>query len=355
MKNKISGFIVIMVMAFFITSLFFVGCGATNDNEIVINLDEIKDVTTEKFTDLRITDNKGDTIYFGQIADIFLGADSNIMIIESEKSRIVQLDKNGNFKKYIGRPGGGPGEVISPSIGIYYNDNHYIVDNYAQLLQKFDKDMEYLTYYRIKLPAASDIAFINENEIISINQEGDEHIFFFIDTLGNIIRSFGDIKVNEEGLLIKGKQRRSSAIRFVYDPLYKHIFLVSTGAPIIRRFDLNGNLLQRINIEGERIATLNVTAEQAKQNASPNSIEAGTLYLLSPSILEGHKLLVTVGGFGSLVLHYDENDIIDIKLIKYNIITENEIMRSPLGLKDYNNIKLLSDILFGNLLVNTNK
>jgi hypothetical protein len=109
--------------------------------------------------------------------------------------------------------------------------------------------MEYITSYRIKLPSVSDIAFINENEIIAINQESDEHIFFVIDTLGNINRSFGDVKGNEEGLI--QNQRKASSVKFVYDPLYKHIFLFSIGAPIIRRFDLNGNLLQRINIEGE--------------------------------------------------------------------------------------------------------
>jgi hypothetical protein len=331
---------------FLLLVVLLFGCGKNNENVVIINIDEIKDITTEKFTELRIVDNKGDTIYFGNIADIFLGADSDIMIIEREKSRIVQLDKGGNFKRYIGRPGGGPGEFISPSIGIYYNDNHYIVDNYAQLLQKFDKDMEYITSYRIRLTAASDIAFINENEIVAINyDESDEHIFFVIDTLGSIIRSFGDIKGNEEGIMIKGKQRRSSQIKFVYDPLYKHIFLVSVGAPIIRRFDLNGNLLQRINFEGNRIDKLNVTAEEARQNASSTSIEAGTFYLLCPSIIEEHKLLVTIGGFGSLVLHYDENNIIDTKLIKHDIITEDKIWRWALGLEEYNNMKFLYDIM----------
>jgi hypothetical protein len=72
------------------------------------------------------------------------------------------------------------------------------------------------------------------------------------------------------------------------------------------------------------------------------------------SIFDGHNLLVTVSGFGSLVLHYDENDIMDTKLIKYDIVTENEIMKWTLDLKDCNNIKLLHDIFSNNLFINTN-
>jgi len=117
---------------------------------------------------------------------------------------------------------------------------------------------------------------------------------------------------------------------------------------LVRRFDLDGNLLQRINIEGNRIDELNAVAERARQNASPNFIEAGNPYLMRPSILDGHNLLVPVSGFGSLVLHYDENDIIDAKLIKYDIITEDKFMRWTLDYKDCNNIKFLYDNLFSN-------
>ena len=358
MKNKISSSIVIMIVAFFVISFLF-GCGAKNDKEIVINLDEIKDISTEKFTDLKIADNKGDTIYFGRIADIILGNDSDIIIVDSKKSRLVQLDKNGNFKKYVGRQGFGPGEFNFPEKGVYYNDNYYIRDNNGQLIQKYDKDMNYLTSYKTN---SNDIAFINESEIVSIYEESDKYIFCTRDTLGNIIRSFGDIEGNEEGL-IKNKMRIE--VKCVYDSIYKHIFLVSVGAPIIRRFDLNGNLLQRINIEGAIIDSV-----RAKEKQPPGIVQIvdkdGNLvtpdlsrvtyfrtYLASASSAEGHRLIIFIQNFGAIVLHYNDNDIIDQKIIKCEIETEDKSV-IPSALKDFNNIMLLYEGFYGKLFISKN-
>jgi len=343
-----------VILFFLLFVIFLCGCSSKNNKKIVINLDEIKDVTTEKFSLLNIVDNKGDTLYFSQIGDIISGADSSIIIIETVKSRVIQIDKNGNFKKYIGRgrQGSGPGEFNNPVSGVYYNGNHYITDNWGMLIQKYDKDMNYLTTYKIR--GYSHIVFINENEILSFYDESDTHIFCVRDTLGNIVRSFGDIEGNEEGVV--QNKKRMSQVKFVYDSLYKHIFLVSNWAPIIRRFDLNGNLLQRIDFEGKVIDTLNIAAERGRQRAgnAPNAI-GGTQYLINPSIVEGNKLLVSITKFGSLLLEYDEKNIKDKKMIKYEIANvsniHSTIIFNSLGIKDFNNVRLLYSMFGGSIFV----
>jgi hypothetical protein len=221
--------------------------------------------------------------------------------------------------------------------------------------------MNYLTSYKTQL---SGLEFINENEILSIagndcttdslgnttcvfNEESWKYIFRTRDTLDNVIRYFGDIEGNEEGVIIEGKEMQPP-VQFVYDPLYKHIFLTTIDAPIIRRFDLDGNLIQRIDIEGEKIDELNVNAEkQRKFYARSSKIMALTYYLLGPSIIKGHKLLVNVAGIGALLLHYDDKNIIDKKLIKFEIASEDKNLTNINALTTFqycNNIKLLHNM-----------
>ena len=340
---------------------FLFGCG-TKNKEIVINLDEIKDVTSEKFINLNIVDNKGDAVYFNKIRDIIFSADSHIIVICDS---IVQLDKDGNFKKYIERPDTGP-RVFNNTreTGIYYNGNHYITDNSRQnLLQKYDKDMNYLTSYKIKIPYT--MAFINENEILSINEKSDKHIFCILDTLGNVIKSFGDIEGNEEGVIEEvlkpgdiEKKKEKIDMQFVYDTLYKHIFLFSNYEPIIRRFDLNGKLLQRINLEAAFFDKKRSETEETKQMfANTPGVMVFTHYIMKPSIVEGKKLLINIPDFGSLVLKYDDKNITDKSVIKYETVTvdsvENKQVIPNLSLKDFNSIKLLYD--YKNIFVNIKK
>jgi hypothetical protein len=335
-----------ILFLFFLTFLF--GCG-TNEKEIVINLDEIKDITIEKFTDFTITDSQGDIVYFDQVRDIISGSDSSIIIIDIKRSRLVQLDKYGNFKKYVGRQGSGPGEFNSPMGGVFYNNNQYIVDNYGQIIQKYDKDMNYLTSYKTSLFMSCDIVFINENEIVSVNDGSDEYIFCIRDTLGNIIRSFGDIKENEDGVVDKEKRRRT-IVRFVYDSLYKHIFCFPSYEPVIKRFDLDGNLLQQINFEGNIIDEIRASSNRAKQHyANMPNTSAGAPCLTNPSIIEGHKLLMTIPRFGSVILHYDDKNIIDKRVVKLEMDVKSGIP----ALKDFNNIKLIYIYTTGEIYINS--
>jgi hypothetical protein len=337
-----------------VLSIALLFCCDKNDKEIVINLNDIQDIITETFSELTVLDNKRDTVYFKQVADIILDANSDIIVIDVTNSRLIQLDKDCNFKRYVGEKGSDPGEFNSIRGGVCYNNNYYIVDRAGQLIQKYDNNMNYITSYKTKLNRCTDIAFLHENEIISIHESSDNYIFCTRDTLGTIVRIFGNIAGNEKGLIIKDKQVKAP-VRFVYDTLHKHIFLVSTFEPIIRRFDLEGNLLQQINIKGSFIDTIRFASKVANQDyARMSNVISGVPFLRNPSLAEGRLLVnIGMGGVGTLVLYYDKNGITDRKMIKYEIESRENIS-GTLGLKDFSNInmKLLYDPVFeDNILV----
>jgi hypothetical protein len=153
--------------------------------------------------------------------------------------------------------------------------------------------------------------------------------------------------INRDNLTVKEKEKISHSFQFVYDPIYKHIFLVSNSLPvrkpIIRRFDLNGNLLQRIDIFAYN-QTEELSANRPKYISTAIEVD-------NPSILEGHKLLVNVQNIGSLLLHYDDKNVIDTKLIKYSI-EDGGKRTSLLKLKYFNNVKLLYDRYIGKVFIN---
>jgi hypothetical protein len=176
--------------------------------------------------------------------------------------------------------------------------------------------------------------------------------------MNNIIRSFGDIEGNEEGIIVKGNKRRTPVL-FVYDSVYKHIFLVSTFEPIIRRYDLDGNLLQRINLEGAIIDSVRFQAREALKQVSisglSNDIIMGVPILQNPFIVEGNKLIISITGKNGIPfeLYYDSKTIIDKKIIKCEIETEDKSV-VPSALKDFNNIMLLYEGFYGRLFVKKN-
>ena len=127
--------------------------------------------------------------------------------------------------------------------------------------------------------------------------------------------------------------------------------MISEGAPIIRRFDLDGNLLQQINIAGDIVNKKHISAFIRRQKIAHLSSISTDTYLRSPYITEGHKLLVYIHKFGALELHYNDKDIIYKKIIKCEIETEdNNVV--PWGIIKNDNIMLLYQSSPGKLFIN---
>lgn len=78
-------------------------------------------------------------------SEVDVDSSGNIYILESNEKRIQVFDKNGNYKKVIGRKGQGPGEFQTPIyICVSNKDKLYVADITRRCISIFRKDMEYL-------------------------------------------------------------------------------------------------------------------------------------------------------------------------------------------------------------------
>ena len=64
---------------------------------------------------------------FGLPADVAFDAEGNAHIVDMREDRIVVLDPNGTFVRFVGGSGEGPGEMRSPSSLHVYRDGGYVV------------------------------------------------------------------------------------------------------------------------------------------------------------------------------------------------------------------------------------
>lgn len=64
---------------------------------------------------------------FGSIADVAFDGAGNAHILDRQEDRIVVLDPNGTFVRFVGGSGEGPGELQSPFSFHVYRDGGYVV------------------------------------------------------------------------------------------------------------------------------------------------------------------------------------------------------------------------------------
>lgn len=118
--------------------------------------------------DLRIGTVKGSDEYmFGEIREIAVDDDGQIFVLDTKKTLINVYDKNGLYKKTIGRHGQGPGELQAPQRMSKTWQNEIIVE---------DHEARAFVYYTLDGQYSRRVTY--------------SHIFIFttgVDSMGNII------------------------------------------------------------------------------------------------------------------------------------------------------------------------
>lgn len=129
------------------------------------------------------------TPLFNRPADIAFDSDNNIYIADGYgNSRVVKLDRNGNFLKTWGIKGTGPGEFnLVHNIVIDSKNIVYVIDRENKRIQLFDKDGEYLREWN-NLGNPYGIV-INKNDLYVT--DGITGLILKVDQSGRIIARYG--------------------------------------------------------------------------------------------------------------------------------------------------------------------
>jgi hypothetical protein len=92
---------------------------------------------------------------FRQVTDMAWDADGNAYISDGYiNSRVAKFDKDGNWLKSWGEPGGGPGQFNTPhSIAVDAQGRVYVADRGNRRIQVFDSEGTFLRQITIDVPA----------------------------------------------------------------------------------------------------------------------------------------------------------------------------------------------------------
>ena len=95
---------------------------------------------------------------FRQVTDVAWDSAGNGYISDGYiNSRVAKVDKDGNWLKSFGEPGGEPGQLSTPhSIAVDARDNVYVADRGNRRIQVFDADGKFLRQITIDVPAPPD-------------------------------------------------------------------------------------------------------------------------------------------------------------------------------------------------------
>ena len=95
---------------------------------------------------------------FRQVTDIAWDSVGNGYISDGYvNSRVAKIDREGNWVKSFGEPGGEPGQLNTPhSIAVDANNNIFVADRGNRRIQVFDADGKFLRLFSIDVPAPPD-------------------------------------------------------------------------------------------------------------------------------------------------------------------------------------------------------
>jgi hypothetical protein len=167
---------------------------------------------------------KDENYMFSRIVDIKVDKEENIYIIDFK--RVLKYDKNGIFKKKIGRTGQGLGEFYNPMrLFIDKSNNLYIMD--FRRLIKYSPDSYYIFSFKISRTITNDF-FVgkSDNELFApVKKYSEKGVYESIVLLNLNEKKEKDIYsfINKE-VFFKGN-KRGGVMGGVYHPYSKKIFL----------------------------------------------------------------------------------------------------------------------------------
>ncbi|GEM_PF-4025933 len=246
-----------------------------------------------------------DSIYIARVEKI-LFTGKNIYITEAKQHSVFIIDEKLNFKNYFGRHGYGPGEFNIP-ISINSIDNLFFVynDGTRKIIVYdstglFVKDIDSPTQFPLRFALDK-----SKNIYVSANQINAKGPLLKIDYNGNIIKNFGG------WFLPKKKwQRNTRNLRHVFINENNRLICVSCTEPFIEIYNLDGLLIDKIDISGNTYLKHTVKHYKKLYSEMEKDAHSSSFYTLFRDACYYKNSLY--------LLYYSENKRFD-SILKYKI------------------------------------
>lgn len=127
-------------------------------------------------------------LMFGIIADGALDQAGRIYAIDPTEHRIAVFAPSGTFVKWIGRMGGGPGEMLSPSKLIIVGDTVIVYDSRLSRISFFSSNGTFRHSFQVAMPLLTSLAE-GPDETLIVAVPRQSHRLVQIDRNGGVVRT----------------------------------------------------------------------------------------------------------------------------------------------------------------------
>lgn len=256
----------------------------------------------------------GPLVGFDRPVDIIRLESGELLVTESAGDRLAVLEKNGKFKKYIGKKGRGLGEVIGPQFAAQdENGNIYVSDFGNSRITVFDKDGNGIFNFGKKT-----FGFDGLKGPTGIAVSGDS--VFVCDSVTGAIYEF-DLSGNYKDILCKEKTFDMPESMKCYDGYLivsdkKHVSTVEIGTGIVFENAYIGNAPSRITC----------AVPDKNGNIIVSDFLTNEVYVMA-------KMSELLGGLFVQIERIDAENFPEVKL---EVRVENRKRQSVVGLKAEN-------------------
>lgn len=171
-----------------------------------------------------------------------LGRSGSFYVFDDGNSRIVKVDKNGQFLNEFGFSGTRDSQVSPGGLGNLITldsaENVYVADTVKSRVQIFNSNGAFLRSFRVPF-LIEGLAVNNFGEIfVSVTASKTIPLIYVFSNYGKLLRSFGERIVTAQGELPKQVNRAVIAI-----DSYNNVLAAFRHWPVIRKYSREGKLL----------------------------------------------------------------------------------------------------------------
>jgi hypothetical protein len=258
------------------------------------------------------------------------GPDSTFYTLGDPNDRLVQYSQDGKFIKNIDIPG-----KWKQPYGLFNVFNKYLYIPDYDGLKVFDLNGNYVRTVSPPFIISREFSVGKNGLIFAHPFKKEPYMTCVYDSVGKEIKKIGPIKKDSNDIL--QNDMRSSMYYIITNEYSDFVWCVYKSFPIIKKYDLNGNLIEEIKFEGNLIDSLDKENKKlgnmaSNQQGRNDSIKQCTVTIIvplfiNPKVLKNGDLILNIPDYDAIQISGNENPSRIIR--KYNFTGIPDYIEHP--------------------------